>query len=443
MSLQSHKTPTLKAALYDGMFFAAMIGLGEAYVAPFGLAAGLDASAIVLLGTLPSLVGAISQLIGVYLCEQGNGRKKWIVLFSGLQAIVLLFLSAAAIYATFNINIVKVLIFPIIFTYFIFGHITGPLWNSLIGDLVPSDSRGVYFGFRNRWMGVIQVLAMISSGVTLYFGKLSHLELYAFAALFLFASFARMASTFYLNKYEDPPLQQSSSDYFSFWDFIRRAPKSNFAKYAIFTSALALVHALSGSLFSVYMIRDMHLDYISFTILATTPSTAQLFFIPHWGRLADKFGNVRVLHFASVGLSLCPLWWLISDSLWWLILVQIYAGFVWAGFIIATGNFLFDAVTPAKRARCAAYFTIVNTTGAACGGLISREIISYLELSQITFTGFQTVSSPLLLLFFISGIGRLLVCATLGYNFTEVRNVESTTRKEFLYTTLGFKRAMN
>ena len=124
--------------------------------------------------------------------------------------------------------------------------------------------------------------------------------------------------------------------------------------------------------------------------------------------------------------------WLISKNLVWIFMVQLYAGFIWAGFNLASSNFMYDAVTPPKRARCVAYQSIITATliclGATTGGYLARHLGSSLELFGWTFA----VSSPLLFLFLISGLVRLLVSALFLPTFKEVREVEPIKDRELL-----------
>ena len=72
--------------------------------------------------------------------------------------------------------------------------------------------------------------------------------------------------------------------------------------------------------------------------------------LPVWGRAVDRFGARRVMSLAGYLMPVVPVLWLFSGSVSWLIGVQIYSGFIWAAFEIATVSFIFD-ITDAREAR--------------------------------------------------------------------------------------------
>ena len=63
----------------------------------------------------------------------------------------------------------------------------------------------------------------------------------------------------------------------------------------------------------------------------------------------DRFGARRVMSLAGYLMPVVPVLWLVSGSVPWLIAIQIYSGFIWAAFEIATVSFIFDVTTPEKR----------------------------------------------------------------------------------------------
>jgi len=94
--------------------------------------------------------------------------------------------------------------------------------------------------------------------------------------------------------------------------------------------------------------------------------------------------------------------------------VQILSGFAWAGFNLASSNFLYDASTPENRTRCIAVFNAMNGGAICLGALLGGYLVSHLP----PVFGYQ-----LLTLFLISGLLRGLVAATLLRYVSEVRQV--------------------
>src|SRR3989344_1579015 len=112
--------------------------------------------------------------------------------------------------------------------YAIFGAIAGPAWFSLMGDLVPEKIRGKYFSKRNRIAGTIVLVSTLIAGFLLDFFKTKGLVFIGFTILFFFASILRLIASYFFSKHYEPKLKLKKDYYFSFLEFLRKAPQNNF-----------------------------------------------------------------------------------------------------------------------------------------------------------------------------------------------------------------------
>jgi MFS family permease len=98
--------------------------------------------------------------------------------------------------------------------------------------------------------------------------------------------------------------------------------------------------------------------------------------------------------------------------------------------MLSTANFIFDAVTPAKRARCVAYLTLFNClgifAGALVGAYVSRIAPQSLHSDAITVLFF----SPLQFIFLLSGLLRFVVVFLFMATIKEVRDVKEPRLKD-------------
>ena len=101
----------------------------------------------------------------------------------------------------------------------------------------------------------------------------------------------------------------------------------------------------------------------------------------------------------------------------YLILVQAYSGFVWAGFEIASFNYLFDTIIPQKRARYIAYYNVLNGVALFFGALIGGLFVKYNDMFW----------SKYLLVFLLSGVFRYLTSFIFVPRIKEARNVDTIT----------------
>jgi MFS family permease len=426
------KDSSLDAAVKDGISHAIMIGSGESYLNAYAVLLQASSKQIGILAGLPPLVGAFFQLVGVWVMEKISSRRFLVVLSSVFQALTWIPIALVPYIYGINQNTVFALI-TLVTIYNVLGTSVAPIWNSLIGDLVPVSKRGLYFGFRNQRMGIVTCLSLILAGEFLHLCELYWKPVYGFTIIFLFAMLAKLRSAFWLTKYADPQYKISDEHRFSFLQFIRRAPYSNFAKFVLFISFINFSTYIAAPYFSVYMLKDLNMSYLSYTIIIAIGTLAQFFPMQYWGTLSDQFGNRKILTTCGVGASLAPLLWLVSSNFLYLFCVQIYAGFVWAGFNLAAANFIFDAVSPPKRARCIAYQSVVNSAFVLAGSLLGGYLIEVIPTNFPLNEGLFTENSSYFRIFILSGLLRLLGVIFLLPLFKEVRSVDEISHRELIF----------
>lgn len=436
--MSARNSPSLRYAIYDGIAWALMAGFGEAFLSAYAIFLSATPTHLALLGAFPAFIPAISQSVGVKLLSFIPSRRKLTSLTAALQGLSWLPLaSLGLILGTSPESPIYLLAFAAI--YFFFAGLGAPAWNSLIGDLVPNHSRGAYFGLRNRRMGYATLIALLLAGPLLTTFHGVDERALGFAVLFFIAFICRSVSAYWLSRYEDPVAEKSADSYFSFLDFLKRTPYSNFTKFVWFVSLINFGLAICGPFFSLYILKELRFSYAEFTILSASMIASQIITLQHWGGLSDRFGNKAILFVAAPLITLAPLLWIISDSFWWLLFVHLYSGFIWAGFNLSASNFLFDAVSPAKRARCAAYQSILNGTFMLVGSLLGSYLLN--NPLESLHSVFKT-SDPKLdyhLIFAGSCIIRIIVVCYFWKLIKEVREVELIAHKDLVFKVIQVK----
>ncbi|NDC36542.1 MAG: MFS transporter [Proteobacteria bacterium] len=431
-------TPALKAAIYDGNYFALMAGAGEGYLSAFAIFLGGTPLQLAVLTSLPAILGAAGQLVGLWILRFVTSRRMLICRAVFVNGMVWIPVVALPWLCELGESTVWIFI-ALMVVYHGSAGIAGPAWNSLIGELVPEQIRGSYFGFRNRLIGLFTFLAMLSAGQMLQFAAVVGNLPLGYAAIFSAACFARLRSRYWLGKYDDPDHRVSGHHDFSFWQFVRRAPYSNFARFVVYVAIINGAVAFSAPFFTLYMFRDLRFSYLEFTLTAAASVLVQFLTMQYWGKLADTFGSKKLLNILGAGVVVAPLLWLVSGSIWYIIGVQFFSGAVWAGFNLAAATFLFDAVTPAKRARCTAYQAVMNSIFVTIGALAGGALAGSLPNSVAVLGWEWTPTSPLILLFVISAILRLMASVILLPRFREVTEVEPIRHTELLFRITGLR----
>jgi MFS family permease len=228
----------------------------------------------------------------------------------------------------------------------------------------------------------------------------------------------------------EPEFHSKRASYFSFLDFIKRAKESNFAKFVIFVASMIFCVNLAAPYFSVFMLRDLKFSYLNYTILVASVAVAQIFSFNRWGMHADRVGNVKVLKVTSLFIASLPLWWIIFQNPVYLVLIQIIAGFAWAGFNLCATNFIYDAVSPQKRTRCIAYFNVFVGVATCLGALVGGYLVNILP----PLFGYKLLS-----LFLTAAVFRFCVVFLFSGKIKEVRPVEKITSRDLFYSVIGIK----
>ncbi|MBX7144567.1 MAG: MFS transporter [Oligoflexia bacterium] len=425
-------TPSLRASNRDGMAWACMVGLGESFISAFGIFLKASSLQLSLLSTLPQFFGAIFQMIGVWAQRFFRSRKHAISCAVVVNAAVWLPIAGLAALAPSNVSSVWMLL-ALLLVYYASTNFYNPFWSSLMGDLVPPEVRGRYFGRRNKLVGLSTFLAVFVGGQLLDFGKYLGEVRYGFVVIFVGAFAARVASYIFLQSYDDPPHEVRHEHHFSFLQFLLRSPRSNFARFVFFVSIINGAVNISAPFFTLYMLRDLQFSYMHFTVITAMNTATQFLTMQIWGRVSDQFGNKKILNLCGYGIALSPVFWIFSSNTIYLLCAQMYAGFVWAGFNLAAANFIYDAVTPPKRARCAAYQAMVNGTFVLLGSALGGFLVDRLP-EQISVFGWSWApSSPLFFIFVLSGVVRLLTSVILLPLFKEVRQVDGIRHAELIF----------
>jgi MFS family permease len=416
---------SLKASFFDGAFASCMVGFTTDYVTPYALALGASNRAIGMLSAATNLTGSLAQLKIPDITEQYKSRKKIITVSVFLQAFMLLPIMCVP-FLPAGCRIWFLIIFATLFAGF--GACAAPAWSSLMSEYIPHKSRGRYFGWRSKVLGSITVVAACCAGIILHLFKQSAIR--GFLIIIGLAAIFRFISWYYLAQMYEPAFKVNREAYFSFFEFIKRIRHSNFAKFVFFVSSLTFCVNLAAPFFSVFMLRDLHFSYLTFTVIVAAVTVTNIFTIDRWGRHADKVGNLRVIRFTSFIIASLPLWWIFNRHPFYLIGTQVIAGFAWSGFNLCASNFIYDAVSPEKRTRCVAYFNVCNGIATCCGALCGGHVIHILP----PLFGYK-----ILTLFLMASLARFTVVCVLSHRIKEVRSAVHISSRELFYSVIGIK----
>ncbi len=358
----------------DGLFASASETAVVTYQTLFILTLGATNAQIGILSSLSSLSGVLILLPGALLAER-LGKRKEIALYSGGIFARLILLVMVFIPFFFSGPTAVLIAICLIILRDALNTLGLPAWISLSADLVPLSWRGRYFGSRNFIMGVAGMAA------TLIFGEIitrsGQIQAYQFVYGFAFiigmistASFARIVEP----APSTPPPQDTSFSFRSLPIFFKANPA--FLIFCLTSAVWNFSLNVSGPFFVPYQVNVLAASATMVGILTIVSQVSALLTQQPFGILADRWGSRRVVVVTGFIIPFLPFAWLFITEAWQAIPVNIIGGAVWAGYSLASFNFLLTLTPEDQRARYSAIYQIVVALSLSAGAAIGSVVIT-------------------------------------------------------------------
>lgn len=390
------------ASILEGLFGSPGNTLVSSYGTPLALAYGATALQIGFLGTLQSLATVAAQLPGAWLVKRVQNRKRVWNASSSVHRLLLLPLVALSLLVAAPAPPMVPLILACLAGVSFFLALKNPAWSSLMGDLVPREIRGRYFGRRSALIGASALAGMLAGGWMA--------QGLGFWAVFASAFGLGSISLLIVNR------RITEVPYRAAFAYTRAAPslepvgralktEKPFLGLTTFLAVLNAAVALTSPFYAVYMLQDMGLGLLLFTGVIAFGSLASLASMRYWGKLCDRIGDRSVLAATAALSVLIPLSWFFVSEPWHAFVASAVDGFAWSGVGIAGFNLLLASSNPERRERYVAVHTMAKEGGAAAGAL-AGGVFAASGIALGWWSGFSA-------LFLLGAGARLLACALL------------------------------
>lgn len=379
-----------------------------AFQTGFALSLGASAFHLGLLAGLPAAVGLL-QVPASIITARLEHRKQWVAFFSLVGRLFWL---------------------PILFLPWLVGKehqplvflillgissacltVTVPAWTSWMSDLVPSESRGRYFGHRNTLAGLATMLVPVPAGWLLDRFP-SERDQFGFAILFgLACLFALGAFVLILRQPEPPSSHGSQSAELSSALVPFRDPV--FRRFLAFACLLVAGQGIGGPFFLTWQLESdaLALPYLGVQILGGVASGFSLLANSYWGYVTDKFGARPVLALACLVVAIAPILWVMTDpgKAWnipFILLLSITSGIGWSAIGLAQFHLLIGLSRPEFRAGYVGFFSaatgIVGGVAPLIGGWLMESLSEFSTITgPVHWNNFKVV-------FLLSAILRLM-----------------------------------
>jgi len=419
---------SLNLSVREGSLASVSTGFGLSYFSPFALAMNATAAQVGILFAVINLLPSIVQMKGSVLLGKFSRKK---IVLTGLIGKILLWVPIILTGYLFYIGVPHVVwvLIVLVGLFYAFGAVVHPAWFSWMGSLVPEDRRGKYFSRRNRAVAFFGIVTMIVGavlldgikGIGVSVGNVVGFTMLGFGLLFVISAVTRIFSWRLLKRQYEPRIKVRKKDYFSCRDFLGRCASNPFGRFVLFRGLLSFVVGIAGPFWAVYMLRDLGFSYVWFMMITVSATVFHLVFLPLLGKMSDRFGNIKVITICSWLIVTTPLLWLGSVfvgsdfgvKIYLLFVPAIVGGFAWSGYNLAVNNYVYDAVSGPKRGFGVAYMNLVVGIAVFVGACLGSLLVWF----DFSFM------NPILFVFAVSAVGRLLV-AMFGLRILrEVRHV--------------------
>ncbi len=360
----------LRLLVGDGIAWSIMTGAGEWQFVLFALALGLGEVVSGLVATIPVFAGAVLQLVTPWGVRRTGSVRRWVWVCAAVQAVSIVPLVIGALTG----GMPAWVLYVVIAVYWGSGYMTGPPWQTWFTTLVPRPIRANFWARRSRWIQAFLGVGMAAS-LVLQWGESNGRTLEAFAIVFAVAAIARGISAWFLSRHSEPVPDLARRIEPPTPRTLRRLLDDRRTRgLLVYMLAFYLCVFVTGPFFAPYMKEFLGLEYWQIMLVQFGTFGSKVVFLPMVGRLVRRHGPGRVLWIGAAMTAPAAAFWMLSDQLWYLVLLQVYVGLGWACW--ETGSFLlvFDTIPEERRTPIMTIYQLALATvmvlGSVTGGLV-------------------------------------------------------------------------
>lgn len=363
----------LRLSLYEGAFFALMVGLGETYLVADAVRLGASTLMLGLIVSVPLFVGSFGPLLCLRILQRVKDRRRLVTVSDTLQGTIWwgLAIGDALGHSTPALLIVAYALHQFL------GQFAGTAWTSWFGDLVPSGVRGSFVARRNR-----VVYGTVAVGILLGGAALQWLEPSSangsgagsgFALIFAVAGTCRVTCAAIAARMPEPRFAGLAAG-----PRVRRFLRTDRGRRAwrlvLLVLVLQLSVYLSGPYYVPFMLDDLAFTYVQFTAASLAVFAVKVVVLPSIGRSIDRVGPRSTFRTTVLLLALVPLPWVFAEGFWTILVAQAFSGLAWGGYEVSLFGLLVASSYRDTRPHLVAVQQVANGTGQLLGGLAGAGI---------------------------------------------------------------------
>lgn len=321
----------MKYYILNGILFTIMTSMYKSYANKFITRLGGGAFHISLYNALPGLIGAFFMFPGIVLMSRTKNKKKIMSKFFLLSRSIIF---SFALVPFFPKNY-RATIFVILFTFMSLPESLSVMaLQSFSGDIFYEENRSTAIAMRNKFSTLFNIVFSLILGEI--FNLTAHNNEQAillYQILFVLAFIIGLIEISTFLKLKEVKITQVQKE--SFKHLKIQIPKilknKKFSKFLWCSLIFHFGWQMGWPLFSIYQIQYLHATELWLTIINVCSSIVMFFSYSYWNKLIKKKGNAFVITVATFGMSITPIFYILSYNLYILTLSGIISGFFTAG----------------------------------------------------------------------------------------------------------------
>lgn len=249
-----------------------------------------------------------------------------------------------------------------------------PSWNSLLRDIVPTETMGRTFSRRLAFGSAVALGLTLGGGYFADWWGANYADhaLFAYSILFGVGLLFGLAEVPLLARLPEPEMAQDGR--LSIIDLLKLpVSDANFRPLLSFIAIWNLAINAAAPFFAVYMLKRIGLSLFVVTVLVLVNQLFNLLFLRIWGKIADRFSNKSVLSvccplflLAILGFCFTTLPERYSLTIPLLFVIHAVMGIATAGISLSSTNI---ALKLSPSGAASSYMTAYGMAGSLAGAL--------------------------------------------------------------------------
>jgi len=395
--------PSLQASLFEGAtaeVFGACAGGGV--LTAWALHLGASPLVIGLLGALPVACNVLN-LPAAWLTHV-VGRKRLAVAAVGASRLAYVPLVAFPFIPLADATRLRLFIALVAVTA-ILAVIGNNAWIAWMGDLVPAQVRGRFFGRRTMFLTLAGAISALAAGVALDTLSPHGWKGETLAGLAAVACLAGLVSIWLLRRQHEPAAVSANAEHGGWAALAACLGDRTVRPYLWYQLAWHAAVASVAGFISFHMLVNLRMGFTLVAAHGVAVAVVRIVAAPLWGRAVDRLGARPVLVLCSFGVAAVPAIWMLPtpEWLWPIALEALVSGVLWGGHGIASVD-LSVALAPRRgRPFYLAAFATAGGLGFAAASILAGLLASLLP-AQFLLLGLSWTAIHVLLL--ISALAR-------------------------------------